>query len=319
MEKYIFLKPKFMTAIWGDGSLIRKYKLEELVPAEMNIDEIACISSFSGLPGDSNEILNGEYKGLTLDKVYESDPNLFGGKENLRWEHIPVSMGIGHAVSALSVQVHPTEEYAQKHLGCHGKSECWYFVDCMENADIVMGHNAKNLNELDKYIQSNEWDKLLKRYPIHRGGFYNIQAGTLHAIQAGTTFIEVCNPCPITYRFYDYDRKDKNGNPRDLHLNEAKENLLIPYEEKIEKSIVTNYENIKETIFTDNKNFSVFRYEISGAGIIPKKKPFLGAFVIDGEGFIEETNLKAGDCFLITNNVNELNWKGNMTVLAFYG
>ena len=91
-----------------------------------------------------------------------------------------------------------------EHLGMHGKSESWYIVDCPENADIVMGHRAGTFEELDAYIARKDWEGLMTRYPIHPGCFYAIKAGTLHAIQKGTTCIEVANPCPITYRFYDY-------------------------------------------------------------------------------------------------------------------
>ena len=154
-EKYIFLKPTFSTAIWGDVSLVHHYHVEKYVPKDMNIDEITGLGAF-----------------------YDEHPEMFGTPSTLRWEHIPVSMGIGHACTDLSIQVHPTEEYALKNLGCHGKSESWYIVNCPHNADIVMGHNAKTIQELDEYIQNKDWKGLLKRYPIFPGAFYNITCNT---------------------------------------------------------------------------------------------------------------------------------------------
>lgn len=155
-EKYIFLKPTFSTAIWGDGSLVHHYHVEKYVPKDMNIDEITGLGAFCGLPQDANEIMNGKYKGRKLNELYDEHPEMFGTPSTLRWEHIPVSMGIAHACTDLSIQVHPTEEYALKNLGCHGKSESWYIVNCPHNADIVMGHNAKTIQELDEYIQNKD-------------------------------------------------------------------------------------------------------------------------------------------------------------------
>ncbi|WP_443843417.1 class I mannose-6-phosphate isomerase, partial [Faecalibacillus intestinalis] len=211
------------------------------------------------------------------------------------------------------------EEYALKNLGCHGKSESWYIVNCPHNADIVMGHNAKTIQELDEYIQNKDWKSLLKRYPIFPGAFYNIQAGTLHAIQKGTTFMEVCNPCPVTYRFYDYDRLDKQGKPRQLDVEKAKDNILVPFECQDTHYSYRNHQGVTEIKLTDNKNFSVYKYVINGSGELTMPKPYLGAFVIEGQGQIEDVKLQAGDSFLISANVKKLMWKGEMTVLAYYG
>lgn len=120
-EKYIFLKPTFSTAIWGDGSLVRHYNVEKYVPKDMNIDEITGLGAFCGLPQDANEIMNGKYKGRKLNELYDEHPEMFGTPSTLKWEHIPVSMGIAYACADLSIQVHPTEDYALKNLGCHGK------------------------------------------------------------------------------------------------------------------------------------------------------------------------------------------------------
>ena len=318
-EKYIFLKPTFSTAIWGDGSLVHHYHVEKYVPKDMNIDEITGLGAFCGLPQDANEIMNGKYKGRKLNELYDEHPEMFGTPSTLRWEHIPVSMGIGHACTDLSIEVHPTEEYALKNLGCHGKSESWYIVNCPHNADIVMGHNAKTIQELDEYIQNKDWKGLLKRYPIFPGAFYNIQAGTLHAIQKGTTFMEVCNPCPVTYRFYDYDRLDKQGKPRQLDVEKAKDNILVPFECQDTHYSYRNHQGVTEIKLTDNKNFSVYKYVINGSGELTMPKPYLGAFVIEGQGQIEDVKLQAGDSFLISANVKKLMWKGEMTVLAYYG
>lgn len=318
-EKYIFLKPTFSTALWGDGTLVHHYHVEKYVPEGMCIDEITGLGAMSGLPEDANEILSGSYQGRKLNELYDEHPELFGTPSTLRWEHIPVAMGIAHACADLSVQVHPTEDYAMKHLGKHGKSESWYIVNCEPHGDIVMGHNAKTMKDLEDYIERKDWKGLLKRYPIMPGSFYNIQAGTLHAIQKGTTFMEVCNPCPITYRFYDYDRLDRQGKPRDTHIQLAKENILIPFVCQDTHYQYRQNGGVTEIKLTDNENFSVFKYVIAGVGELSMPKSYLGAFVIEGHGEIDGVSLKAGDSFLITANTKKLLWKGEMTLLAYSG
>lgn len=318
-EKYIFLKPNFFSAIWGDGTLIHKYHVEKYVPQDMNIDELAGLGAFSGLPSDANEILNGAYKGRKLNELYDEHPELFGTPSTLKWEHLPVSMGIGYACADLSIQVHPTEDYAMKNLNSHGKSESWYIVDCPKDADIVMGHNAQTMKDLEDYIERKDWDGLLKRYPIMPGSFYNIQAGTLHAIQEGTTFMEVCNPCPITYRFYDYDRLDRQGKLRQLDIEKAKDNILIPFVCQDSHYQYRNNKGVTEINLTDNENFSVYKYVVHGEGQLSMPKSYLGAFVIEGEGKIENVLLKAGDCLFITSQVKDLIFEGHMTLLAYSG
>lgn len=318
-NKYIFLKPTFFEALWGDGTVLKKYDVEKYVPEGMDKSDIAGIGAFSGLPSDANEILSGKFKGYKLNELYDEHPELFGTPSTLKWEHIPVSMGLGYACADLSIQVHPTEEYAMKKLNCHGKSESWYIADCLPHSDIVMGHNAKTMQDLDDYIERKDWTGLLKRYPILPGSFYNIQAGTLHAIQKGTLFMEVCNPCPVTYRFYDYDRVDKNGNKRQLDIEKAKENILVPFVCQDTHYHYRNNKGVTEINLTDNDNFSVFKYVINGEGSLQMPKLYLGAFVIEGSGEIDGVSLKAGDCLLITAEVKELLWKGEMTILAYSG
>ena len=315
MENILLLKnpPAVWETIWGDGSVARRYH-SEIAPG-VDINHVAGIGCFGGF----QTIANGEYSGQQLEWLYKNHPAYFGTSEELRWEIIPVSAAISRAAEDLSIQVHPREDWAMKNLGAHGKSECWYFVDCPPNANVVMGHNAKTMEELDDFIERKDWEGLIKRYPIHPGGFYAIKAGTLHAIQKGTTFIEICNPSPVTYRFFDYDRLDRDGNPRHLDLEKAKENILIPYKEIKYEKIVTNYGKVKETFLADNEDYSAWLYEVTGEGIVQRKKPFGGCFVIDGEGSVNGINLKAGQSFMITRAADTFMFTGKMTILCCHG
>ena len=106
----------------------------------------------------------------------------------------------------MSVQVHPDDEYALKHEGEYGKTECWYILDAQPGAEIIYGVNATK-NELEHMIDHHQFDYLFKHVPV-KPGFY-VPAGTVHAIGSGILILETQQSSDTTYRIYDYDRKDK--------------------------------------------------------------------------------------------------------------
>ena len=315
MEKVILISPPpaSFEAIWGDGRLVKEFNYEVAPGIDINR------TTGGGGFGEDFKMTTGEYKGKTLKWLYDNHPEYFGTNEARRWEIIPVAMGVAYAGADLSVQVHPTEEWSMKNLGTHGKSECWYFVDCPENANVVMGHNAKTMEELDDYIARKDWEGLMKRYPIEPGSFYAIKAGTLHAIQKDSYFIEICNPNPVTYRFYDYDRLDRDGKPRYVDIDKAKENILIPFNEIKYERKITNYGGVKETFLADNEDYSAWLYNVKGEGIVEVKKPFGGCYVIEGSGTVEGLDIKAGESFFITREGRNITITGDMTILCCHG
>ncbi len=123
----------------------------------------------------------------------------------------------------------------------------------------------------------------------------------------------------LLHRFYDYDRLDKQGKLRQLDIDKAKENILVPFDCQETHYCYRNHQGVTEINLTDNSNFSVYKYVVNGEGELMMPKPYLGAFIIDGKGQIEDVKLKAGDSLLISANVKKLMWKGEMTVLAYYG
>ena len=312
----LFLRPAFGVAIWGDGTLYKKYAYTYDV-AEPN--RVASIRAFSGHPHGTNLVENGTYAGKTLAEVYDLEPELFGNAQQRRWEVVPIMMGVCHAADDLSIQVHPTEEFALRHENSHGKSESWYIMDCGEGADVVLGHRAQSLEELDSYIAKDAIEELVLRKPIAPGDFFNLKAGTLHALQKGTTFIEVCTCCDLTYRFYDYHRRDEKGNERKLDIEKARQNILIPYEEMTYDTLQWQHDGVMETQFCDNENFSVRLFEVDGSGLVPKRKPYFACFVISGSGQLGEYMLRAGDCFMVTSQQTQLELSGNMEILAAHG
>lgn len=315
MEEILLLEnpPIKMEAIWGDGYLAKKYGYKIADGIDINKTPIG------GYFTEDCIIKNGIYKGYTLKYLYENNPNYFGSKNDRRWEIIPVSMACLHASKDLSVQVHPREDWALENLHMHGKSECWYFIDCDEPTEVVLGHNAKSMEELKDYIRKKDWNGLLKKRPVEKGSFYAIKAGTIHAVQKGCTFIEICNPSPITYRFYDYERVDEHGKQRKLDIKLALENILVPDDFINYEKQVRTQGDLKETFLADNENYSAWLYSVNGEGIVDFKKPFAGAYVVEGQGLVNNIEVHEGEVFMITNAVKNIKIEGEMTILCCHG
>jgi len=317
-EEILFLRTPVGSTIWGDGSILKRYP----VPVDEQADKstISSLLAFSGHPLVSNEIVNGKYAGKNLHDLYDLEPNLFGSESERRWEIIPIQVAVCHAASDLSIQVHPREEYAMKYENSHGKAECWYIADVdNEPTKVVLGHNAKTMEQFEDYIARDAFDELVQEKPIHKGSFFNLEAGTIHALQKGTTFIEVCTSCLLTYRLYDYHRKDRDGKERAIDIDKVKANVLIPYTEMTYHFIDTEYGDVHERELTDNPNFSVRIFDVNGNGKVVKKKPYYACFAVEGEGKINDIPIKAGDSFLLTAKVKEFSLDGNMKVLAAHG
>lgn len=313
MEEVLLLKfpPIALETIWGDGTLVRRYNIE-LAPG-CNPNRCPIGGGYS----EANIINSGEYKGQTLAWLYENHIEYFGKEDEIKWrDMLPVSMGACWASEDLSVQVHPREDWAQENLHQHGKSECWYFPECPENANVVCGTRANTMEELDDYIKRGDWEGLLVRKPIKPGSFYAIKAGTVHAIQKGSYFIEICTPSPLTFRFYDYDRLDADGKPRKLDIEKAKENILLPGVAREFEEVITQYGGVTERWMADNEDYSAWLYKVDGKGMVPRKKPFQGCFVIEGNGTVNGLEVKAGESFMITNACKELEIEGKMDILA---
>lgn len=135
----------------------------------------------------------------------------------------PVLNKIIDAALPLSVQVHPSDEYAMAYEGCPGKTEMWYILSADKGACIYLGFNRDlTAVDFDKAVKDGNVCDLLNKIEVTPGEAYFIPSGTVHAIGAGVTLYEVQQNSSITYRVYDYGRVDKDGNPRELHLDKAR-------------------------------------------------------------------------------------------------
>ena len=112
--------------------------------------------------------------------------------------------------------------------GSLGKTECWYILDCEPDTSIVIGHHAKDKEELKQMVEQGNYSQLIRQIPVHKGDFFQIDPGCVHAIKGGTVILETQQSSDVTYRVYDYDRK-WNGAPRMLHVKESLDVIKTPF------------------------------------------------------------------------------------------
>lgn len=307
MDKILFLQGQFTEKIWG-GS-----KLKDIYSYPIPSDKTGEYWAISGMDGESSTITNGDFAGKPLREVYKNNKELFG---NPKEEEFPLLVKIIDAADDLSIQVHPDDEMGARLENSKGKTECWYILN--ENpASIIFGLNVETKDEAIRLIDERKWDELLREMPTKKGDFFFVRAGSVHAIKKDSLILEIQQASDITYRLYDYDRKDADGNLRNLHLEKSKEAIKILPEENEIKEI--KKDGFVERILTINEYFEVREFEIENEAAFKREKPYLLEAVVEGEGEIiiesESYPIKKGDFFILTSFVNEYKFKGSLTII----
>ena len=214
----------------------------------------------------------------------------------------PVLIKYIDAKNNLSVQVHPSDEYALKHENSLGKTEAWYIISAEKGAGIYCGFKRDtNKSEFLEKVKSGSVEELLNFIPVKAGDCYLINAGTVHAIGAGCVICEVQQNSNITYRVYDYNRRGADGKLRELHVDKAVE--VIDFNKFNDKTGTENYKNIrggKIRLLTKCKYFSLKELLLSGEFCGVNDDSFTVINVIKGGGKINDKPFCAGDCFYIS-------------------
>jgi len=302
----IFLKPVFKQMIWG-GSRLKEFGYE--IPG----DDTGECWAISAHPNGDGTVAGGSYDGMKLSELWDTHRELFGNVEGDRY---PLLIKLIDAKADLSIQVHPNDEYAKKNEnGSLGKTECWYIVDCDEGAQIVIGHHAKTHEEVKDMIEQKRWKDFIRVIPIHKGDFFQINPGTVHAIKGGTLILETQQNSDITYRVYDYDRLS-NGKPRELHVEKSIDVIeapFVPYEVSAKTEQGEGYE--RQNLITCPV-YSVDKLTIHGKAVFHQDKPFLNVSILDGEGTIDGRKIQKGDHFILPAGYGEYVLDGNMTIIT---
>lgn len=307
MEKEpLFLEPVFKERIWGGNKLQTEFGYN--IPYE-HTGECWGISAH---PHGPSVIKNGQLAGKTLIEAWEQNRDWFGGSST---DEFPLLTKILDAQTDLSVQVHPADDYARTvEKVPYGKTECWYVMDAVEGAEIVFGHHADSKESFQAMVEKGEWDQLLRRVKVKPGDFFYVPSGTIHAIGAGILILETQQSSDITYRVYDYGRKDSNGNGRELHIESAINVTQFPHRNDLLSYKVERETEGVITTFVSEKYFTVSHWDIRGHLRRTIDKPFLLVSVIKGEGNLtihgKDYSIQKGHHFIIPSGVSELEVHG---------
>ena len=307
-KQILFLDPVFTHNIWG-GTRLR----EDFGYAIEGDDIGECWGVAAHENGDCT-IKDGRFAGEKLSEVWKNHREVFG---NVDIDRFPLLIKIIDAKADLSIQVHPDDAYAAEHEnGSFGKMECWYILDCPENASLVIGHNAKNKQELEEMIHDGKWSEFIREIPVKKGDFIQIDPGTVHAIKGGLVILETQQNSDITYRVYDYDRLS-NGKPRQLHVKQSIDVITVPAKsvgDSVLDASVTPVNELYELISC--KYYKVFRLKTEGQAAFTQSYPFLIMSVLEGTGIINHQVVKKGDHFILPANYGEVSIEGDLEIIA---
>ncbi len=290
-EKIYKLYPECKDYLWGGERLKKEYgKVTDKTP---------CAESWelSYHKDGPTKIADGRY----LKDVLTAE-NL--GTNCEKFEFFPVLIKLIDAKQNLSVQVHPSDEYALKNENSYGKTEMWYIVDAAEGAGIYCGFKRDTSEEeFLRYLGEGKVEELLNFIPVKKGESYFIASGTVHAIGAGCLICEIQQNSNLTYRVYDYNRRGADGKLRELHVDKA---VKVMNFGKYSPAVFGGGKKDKNggRIIAECKYFRVKEIELDGETKINNDKSFTAITVVSGEGKISgenlEENFKKGDSYFIS-------------------
>ncbi len=207
------LRPSLKSYLWGGKKLISQWHKQS------GENTVAEAWELSFHPDGPARICGGDLDGTLL---CDAAPPSAWGENCRRFSRFPVLTKLIDTAQPLSIQVHPSDEYALAHEGQSGKTEMWHILDAEENAFLYLG--MKRDTSPEEFLSAIRTDRVcefLNRVPVKAGETYFIPSGTVHSIGAGVTLFEVQQNSSVTYRVYDYGRRDAGGCLRELHVEKA--------------------------------------------------------------------------------------------------
>ncbi|MBQ6379764.1 MAG: class I mannose-6-phosphate isomerase [Prevotella sp.] len=215
-------EPLLKQTIWGGDRIIPFKHLDT------QMERVGESWEISGVKDNETIVSNGKDKGKSLNQLVREQKDRLVGKENFQrfGNEFPLLIKFIDARQDLSIQVHPTDEIAQRQGKSRGKTEMWYALDSAPDAQLYNGLKKKiTPDEYKEMVENDTITDALARYAVHEGDVFFIPAGRIHAIGTGCFVAEIQQTSDVTYRIYDFKRKDKDGNYRELHTKEAAESI----------------------------------------------------------------------------------------------
>jgi mannose-6-phosphate isomerase len=214
----IKFEPILMDRIWGGNKLMNVFQKKS------DLETVGESWELSDVKGASSVVANGSEKGNTLKYLLETYTSDLIGKTLFTkfGPTFPLLIKYIDAAKDLSIQVHPNNELSMKRHQSFGKTEMWYIMQADENAKLVLGfEESLNSDSYLKHLNKNTIASVMHYEPVKQGDSFFIQTGTVHAIGGGIVLAEIQQTSDITYRIYDWDRKNKQGKSRELHTDLA--------------------------------------------------------------------------------------------------
>jgi len=310
----LIFKPIFKERIWGGT------KLKDFLNKSFEGNLVGESWELSTVANDVSVVSNGEFSGLSLNELIEKYPKeILGSKSIDKFGlEFPLLFKFLDAKEDLSIQVHPNDELAKQRHNSFGKTEMWYVLQADDNARLVVGFkNKTNKKDYLKHLEDKTLVDILNETTVKKGDTFFLETGTVHAIGAGVLIAEIQQTSDITYRLYDWDRVDANGNGRELHnelateaINYEETNTRVQYKKSTNKSI-----NLVESPF-----FTTNILEISGNYNWKKKKESFTVLMCTEGSFTlvttdSKSEFKKGDTILIPAIMDEFQIIGETSLL----
>lgn len=311
------LYPTLKETIWGGRTLIDEYGFET---DGDNAAEAWLLSCHKDGP---SFVIDGKYKGETLSLVIEKEGKAVLGTNCADAVDFPVLIKIIDARDKLSVQVHPDDEYARINENENGKTEAWYVLKCDEGASLIFGVNHDmTKEEFAANIENGTLLDDMNVVKVKEGDVVFIPSGMLHAIGEGILLAEVQQSSNSTYRVFDYNRRDKNGNLRELHVKKAVDvvNLQLADVDFSPEGAPESVGDAEKTYLTGCEYFRMTRVNCDGEyEDNADEKSFVSLLVLDGEGEIYsdtvKISLKKGSSIFIPASYGKFSVKGKLSIL----
>ncbi len=321
MEFYpLQFQPIYKERLWGGN------KLHTLLGKDSSGDTVGESWEISAVPGDVSVVANGKLKGRSLQDLVETYTDKFLGKHIFErfGTAFPILIKFIDAKHDLSIQLHPDDELAKRRHNSFGKTEMWYIMQADTDAQLIIGFNEDvSKKTYQQHLKNNTLTDILHYEPVKEGDAFFISPGKVHAIGGGIVLAEIQQTSDITYRIFDFNRRDKNGKLRELHTKQAldaidykkKADFKLKYKKTQNKPatiascpyFTTNYLHLKNTlkhVFTGRDAFTVYMcvegdLKVTGAG--------------------ETVRLKKGETLLIPATIEEITFHTeNATLLEVY-
>lgn len=318
--KPLKFEPLLKSTLWGGNKIIPFKNLE------IHQEDVGESWEISGVKDSESVVSEGEYKGMRLNDLVTKLQDKLLGKENYAkfGNEFPLLIKFIDAREQLSIQVHPSDEIAHKQGKPRGKTEMWYVMKSEPYAKLRSGLKQEITPEQYKEMVENDTiTDAIAEYDVQEGDCFYLPAGRIHSIGAGCFLAEIQQTSDVTYRIYDFKRKDKNGNYRELQTKEAAES--------IDYHVKKNY----RTIYTPAKNqgitlvdcpfFNTSIYDLTEPMIIDYSDldSFVILIAVKGTGFItdnegNEINLNAGESILIPATTKTISVQGTIKFVESY-